>query len=131
MWDYYKDKMLKSLVMQHEFDFERVSRFFSKNDAEHVYTADGCRERWDKIYKEEKKGGKSMSNLSLLLNQLEKENNNTNQPLPSTANKEDKIRTSIESEDKENKIKKIREEDFLKSMQKKSIDIKENDCLLM
>ena len=131
MWDYYKDKMLKGLVMQHEFDFDRVSKFFAKNYSDHVYTADGCRERWDMIYRQEKNGGKSQSNLSLLLNQLEKENSNINQPVHQTAISENNTESSMENGDKENRMKKVREEDFLKSMQKKCAEIKENDSLLM
>ena len=64
MWDYYKDKTLKSLCLAHEFDFDKVSVFFTKNYSATVYTPEACKARWTYLYKLEKDGGEQLTDQS-------------------------------------------------------------------
>ena len=54
MWDYYQEKLLKSMVLQYEFDFEKISKFFIKKSKDPFFTPKACREQYSLIYKGKK-----------------------------------------------------------------------------
>ena len=66
MWDYYKDKTLRNLCLMHEFDFAKVSAFFSKNYSQRFFTPQECKSRYYELYNHEKTSGESFSEQSPL-----------------------------------------------------------------
>ena len=48
-WDYYDEKLLKSLVIQYTFDFQKISEFFNKNIKHKAYTPEDCRRKWTQM----------------------------------------------------------------------------------
>jgi hypothetical protein len=50
MWDYYSEKTLQSMVLQYEFDFEKVSDFFRKHNQHDFFSPEECRRHYSKIY---------------------------------------------------------------------------------
>lgn len=46
MWDYYFDKLLQNLVLEYEFDFEKIAGFLNRNNSTEFFTEESCRKRY-------------------------------------------------------------------------------------
>ena len=54
MWDYYNDKMLRSFLIQYNFDFERAAKAMRLTLQVDSLTAAECRTRWHELHQKRK-----------------------------------------------------------------------------
>ena len=63
MWDYYQDKLLRNMLIQYNFDFNKVSEFFKRTTANDGYTPLACQTRWAEIHQLRKQGSEGAESL--------------------------------------------------------------------
>ena len=72
-WDYYDEKLLKSLVIQYTFDFDEISRFYRKNFESKNFSAEDRRKKWVQM---QKTPSEKPSRFGALLQTLPRARNN-------------------------------------------------------
>jgi hypothetical protein len=70
MWDYYQDKLLRGMLIEYNFDFNRVSDFFKRTTGNNDYTPLECQNRWAVIHQQRKNNAEGGNPLKSPLDQL-------------------------------------------------------------
>ena len=134
MWDYYKDKTLKNLCLVHEFDFTKVSAFFSKHHSETFFTPKECKDRWNYLYNLEKTENQPFSEkspLNQILRQISKSQGElTPDPKPQTPIPPCNSLNDVEYTDYL-KQKELKEKEFFNSVSKQKGANIDSDSLIM
>ena len=49
VWDYYDEKLLRSLVIQYSFDFTEIASFYQRNFKNKPFSERDCRVKWKEM----------------------------------------------------------------------------------
>ena len=74
-WDYYDEKLLKSLVIRYTFDFKQISEFYKKNIKSKDFSEKDCREKWTELARQKQLNSSRFETLIKDLPNKRKENN--------------------------------------------------------
>jgi hypothetical protein len=62
-WDYYDEKLLRTLVIRFAFDFKKISEFFSRNNKSKNFSAKECQKKWTQLSRNKTKSSSRFESL--------------------------------------------------------------------